>query len=772
MSEQTSSSNVGGSNVDPETNIVPVGVDPPAPESDVENPQPPLDGEGTEQSEGQSDEKPKHTAIRCLALVARHHGMDVSDSRLIHDYSLDEEEPNLKRLLRIAKDVGFKAKHTRMNWRQLRQMGQAFPAIARLPNGNYVIMVGLKEVAEEEDEKPVEKLAIFDPLADRPDFIYLDRETFERSWKGEVILLKEHHSLLDPNQPFSLKWFIPEIVRQRTAFTDVAIAALFIHLIALVVPLYFQIVIDKVLVNNALATLQVISVGIGIALIFDAILNWLRGYLLLHATSKIDVRVATRTFQHMLNLPMNFFEQTTAGVLTKHMQQTSKIREFLTGNLFMTMLDSTALLVFLPILYFYSPQLTLVVLVFSALLALTIGVLLGPYRRRLEALYQAEGDRQAMLVETIHGAQTVKALSMEPAQRKKWDQKSAQAVGMHYRVGKISVTATSLSKLLEKCMVVAIVWIGASLVFDSTISVGALVAFQMIAGRVTGPLVQLVSLVHSYQEAALSVRMLGQVMNRPQEAGIGRGLRPEIVGRLEFEDVTFRYNSDASPALDNVSIKIPEGSVVGIVGRSGSGKTTLTRMIQGMYSPQNGLIRVDGLDMRELDIAHLRQNIGVVLQENFLFRGTVRENIAMAKSNATFQEIVYVSRMAGAAEFVEKLPLSYETMLEENGSNLSGGQKQRLAIARALLTDPKLLIFDEATSALDPESEAIVQANLRRISSGRTVVIVSHRLSTLTGCDSIVVLDEGEVEAVGNHDKLLRDSKVYRELWYQQMGQK
>ena len=772
MSEQTSSSDMGGTNMEPESSVVPVSIENQAQETSSENPDTAINGQPQESGESSSNDPPKHTAIRCLAMVARHHGMDVSDSRLVHDYSLDEEEPNLKRLLRIAKDVGFNAKHTRMNWRQLRQMGQAFPAIARLPNGNYVIMVGLQEVAENEGEKPVEKLAIFDPLADRADFIFLDRNTFEKTWKGEVILLKQHHSLLDPNQPFSLKWFIPEIVRQRTAFTDVAIAALFIHLIALVVPLYFQIVIDKVLTNNALATLQVISVGIGIALIFDAILNWLRGYLLLHATSKIDVRVSTRTFQHMLNLPMHFFEQTTAGVLTKHMQQTSKIREFLTGNLFMTMLDSTALLVFLPILYFYSPQLMLVVLVFSALLAATIGVLLGPYRRRLEALYQAEGDRQAMLVETIHGAQTVKALSMEPAQRKKWDQKSAQAVGMHYRVGKISVTATSLSKLLEKCMVVAIVWIGASLVFDSTISVGALVAFQMIAGRVTGPLVQLVSLVHSYQEAALSVRMLGQVMNRPPEAGIGRGLRPEIVGRLEFEDVTFKYNPDASPALNQVSIKIPEGSVVGIVGRSGSGKTTLTRMIQGMYSPQNGLIRVDGLDMRELDIAHLRQNIGVVLQENFLFRGTVRENIAMAKTNATFQEIVYVSRMAGAAEFVEKLPLSYETMLEENGSNLSGGQKQRLAIARALLTDPKLLIFDEATSALDPESEAIVQSNLRRISNGRTVVIVSHRLSTLTTCDAIVVLEEGKVEAVGNHEKLLRDSKVYRELWYQQMGQK
>ncbi len=331
---------------------------------------------------------------------------------------------------------------------------------------------------------------------------------------------------------------------------------------------------------------------------------------------------------------------------------------------------------FLPILFLYSYKLSLIVLFFSALLAGTIGVLLGPYRRRLESLYVAEGDRQAMLVETIHGAQTVKALSMEPTQRKKWDDRSAQAVAMHYRVGKISITATTISKLFEKLMTVAIVYVGATLVFADEITVGALVAFNMISGRVSGPLVQLVSLIHSYQETALSVRMLGEVMNRPAEAGLGHGLRPPIQGRIEFENVTFQYNATSPPALDGVSLVIPAGKIIGVVGRSGSGKTTITRMIQGMYQIQSGLIRIDGLDMRELDIAHLRQNIGVVLQDNFLFRGTVRENIGMARSNAGFPEIVHASKLAGADEFVERMPQSYDTMLEENGSNLSGGQKQ------------------------------------------------------------------------------------------------
>lgn len=699
--------------------------------------------------------------------MARHHGADVSAERLIHDYSLTEEEPTIQRLLRIAADYGFKTRHTKLTWKHLTRLGQAFPVMARLRNGNFVILVGLRAISDAEG-KLVEQVAVFDPLADSPDFLYLTRSELERSWGGEVILAKRLMSLMDPNQPFSLKWFIPEMFRQGVSFTDVAIAVIFTHLISLVVPLYFQIVIDKVLVHSAISTLHVITIGIAIALLFEAVLGFLRGYILLHATSKIDVRVATRTFQHMVNLPMDFFEKISAGVLTKHMQQTSVIRQFLTGNLFLTLLECSALIVFIPILFWYSPSLTLVVLLFSALMAGTIGLLLGPYRRRLEALYQAEGERQAMLVESIHGMQTVKALSMEPAQRKKWDERTAQSVAMHFRVGKISTLATTISKLLEKFMIVAIVWYGANLVFDEKLSVGALVAFQMISGRVSGPLVQLVSLIHSYQEAALSIRMLGQVMNRPVESGLGRGLRPSIAGRIEFENLTFQYSPDTAPALDKVSLDIPQGSLVGIVGRSGSGKTTVTRLIQGMYPVRTGIIRIDGLDIRELDISHLRQNIGVVLQDNFLFKGTIRQNIAMAKSNASFPEIVYAAKLAGADEFIERLPLSYDTLLEENGANLSGGQKQRLAIARAMLINPKILIFDEATSALDPESEAIVQRNLARIASGRTVVLVSHRLSMLTGCDSIIVLDQGQVDAIGSHRSLLEKSKVYRELWRQQ----
>jgi ATP-binding cassette, subfamily B, bacterial HlyB/CyaB len=425
-----------------------------------------------------------------------------------------------------------------------------------------------------------------------------------------------------------------------------------------------------------------------------------------------------------------------------------------------------------PILLLYSVKLTLVVLGFAALVGLVVMVLVGPFQRRLQALYKAEGERQALLVETVHGMPTVKSLALEPRQRRVWDDRSAQSISVRFRVDKISTAAQSLTGLLEKLMSVAIIGLGALDVFSGTMTIGALVAFNMLAGRVSGPLVQIVTMVHEYQEVALSVRMLGEIMNqRAEQHGRGRGLRPELDGQIEFDKVSFRYAADGAPALDDVSFTVPAGAVMGIVGKSGSGKTTITRLIQGLYPIQQGLIRVDGYDSRALDLIHLRKSIGVVLQDSFLFRGTVRDNIAAAKPDATIEEIAAAARIAGAEEFIERLPRGYETMLEENAANLSGGQKQRLAIARALITNPRLLIFDEATSALDPDSEAIVRQNLRQIAEKRTVIIVSHRLSTLVDADAILVVERGKIVDIGRHDQLVSRCMTYRHLWTQQNRQ-
>jgi ATP-binding cassette subfamily B protein len=436
------------------------------------------------------------------------------------------------------------------------------------------------------------------------------------------------------------------------------------------------------------------------------------------------------------------------------------------------MLEASSLLVFLPFLFFYSFELTGIVLVFTGTIALVIGVLIVPFKRRLDALYEAEGSRQAMLVETINGMATVKAMAIEPMLRQKWENKVAKAVSMQFRVGKISVTARSITQFLERLMTVILIWLGASQVFDGTLTVGALIAFQMLAGRVTSPLVRLVGLVHQYQEAALSVEKLGLVMNARPEWGADRhGARPSLKGDIVLDRVSFRYGPDLPNVLHEISLTIPAGTTLGIVGPSGSGKTTLTRMLQKVCFPSTGTIRISNCYLNELDTAHLRQHLGVVLQESFLFHATVAENIRAGQSAASREQIIQAGLLAGADEFIVGLPQGYDTMLEEGAKNLSGGQRQRLAIARALLTNPEILILDEATSALDPESERIVRENLAQIASNRTVIIVSHRLSMLKDAGSILVLERGRLVGHGTHDHLLQHCGLYRKLWSQQMEQ-
>jgi ATP-binding cassette subfamily B protein len=706
-----------------------------------------------------------HTMVQCLVFVARMRGLDLAVGRLVHENALPPKELDLAGLARVAAESGLKASPTRLDWQGLLGLGQAFPVVARLANGNGVVILAARE------QEGQRKVAVVDPLADRPGVIVLEFADLATKWDGQALLLKRQYKLTDEEQPFGLRWFLPEIVRQGRFFIDVVLAALVLPVVALATPIYFQLIIDRVLVHQSQATLWVLTVGVLLAILFEAGFSFLRQFMLLFATRRIDMRVARRTFGRLLSLPLEFFERRFAGVLVKHMQQTEKIRNFLTGRLLLTILDSVALFVMIPVLFFYSVKLTLLVLFCSGLIALVIAALIGPFRTRLKELYLAEGDRQAFLVENIHGVNTVKSLAIEPKQKKLWDEKSANAVTRHFRVGMISNVAQNLTKALERVMLIGLIAVGAQDVFDAKLSVGVLVAFQMLAGRVTGPLVQIVSLIHEYQETGLSIQMLGEVMNAaPERSGPSRGLMPSLKGAIAFEHVTFRYLGATLPALQDINLQVPAGSVLGVVGRSGSGKTTLARLIQGLYTMQEGIIRLDGVDMREIDIHHLRRNLGVVLQENFLFRGTVRENISVTKTDATFADIVAAAHLAGADEFIERLPQGFDTVLEEGGANLSGGQRQRLAIARALLTRPRILILDEATSALDPESETIIRQNLVEIARGRTVVIISHRLSNLVDADNVVVLDQGRVACEGTHHELLRTCEIYRNLWDQQTG--
>jgi subfamily B ATP-binding cassette protein HlyB/CyaB len=701
-----------------------------------------------------------HTAVQCLTAIAQHHGLQINPERLIDEYALGAEEPGNNLLLRMAAEIGMKAKVGRLSWEGLQQQGGVFPLMARQRNGQMLIVVGLAGVDE---------LAVLDPLSETAGVQQRTRQDFCAQWDGEVLFVRRQHRLSDPNQPFGLRWFIPEILKQKAAYRDIFIAAVAMQLLSLASPVFFQLVIDKVLSHQSVTTLWVLTVGVVIALLFEAGLGYVRQMLTLAASNKIDMHLTRRTFGHLLSLPIDYFESSTAGVITRHMQQVERIRNFLTGRMFVTALDLVSLIVFIPILISYSFQLTLLVLGFAVLIGGIVMAMVPAFQRRLNAMYAAEGQRQAMLVETIHGMRTVKALAVEPNQRRTWDQRSAEAITMHFRVGRLALTGNAATDFLSKLLPVLIIVLGAQSVFDQTMTVGALIAFQMLAQRVTNPLISLVGLVNEYQETALSVRMLGEVMNRAPEGRAGAGgLRPLFQGEIRFEDVTFRYPGSASTALDRTSFTIKPGTVVGIVGRSGSGKTTLTKVIQGLYAVQEGIVRFDGTDAREIELPHLRRQIGVVLQENFLFRGTVRDNLTVTKPDATFEEIAAAAAAAGADEFIERLPKGYDTLLEENASNLSGGQKQRLSIARSLLAKPRILILDEAASALDPESEAIFINNLSQIAVGRTVVMISHRLSTLVNADAILVMQRGRLVDAGTHKELLERSDTYQHLWNQQ----
>ncbi|WP_420906698.1 peptidase domain-containing ABC transporter [Candidatus Magnetaquiglobus chichijimensis] len=703
------------------------------------------------------------SALRCLFLVCRHHGVDVTPEQLLGAREADI----VGSVLRLMQEVGLKgALLANRKWKDLSGLGNAYPVMAETRGGHWLIVSRVTVAAD-----GVPSATVMDPRTEHAGTLVLTRKEFEADWSGNLLLCKRDHEPELENKPFGLSWFMPEIMKQRKLLRNVAIAALLTSILSLAMPMFFNIMIDRVIPHQSHQTLITLTMILFLVMTFEGLFNFVRQHLMLVATNKIDARLLSRSFHHLLHLPMPFFENSTTGVLIRHMQQAEVVRNFLTGTLFHTLLDVVTLPLVLVGLAMYSFKLTLLVLGFTLAIAVVIAVMLPTFRHYLEGLYNAEGLRQADLVETIHGMRAVKSMALEPLRKASWDRKVAVSILNRARVGGMGIKASVLIGALQSGMQIAIIAVGALEVFDNTMSLGALVAFNMLYGRVSGPLVQLVGLINEYQQTALAVRMLGSVMNHPPERDPSqKGIRMPITGEIEFSNVTFRYEKSVLPALKRISFKVEEGKVIGVVGRSGSGKTTITRLIQGIHTAQEGLIHLNGHDIRHFDLAHLRRSIGVVLQDNILFRGTIRENIAAGRPEATLVEVIEAARLAGADEFIDRLPHSYETWVEEGASNFSGGQRQRIAIARALLLSPRLLIFDEATSALDPESEMIIRQSLEKISEGRTMIIVSHRLSSLVAADAILVLDKGEVIDCATHEELLERCEIYRHLWDQQAG--
>ena len=612
---------------------------------------------------------------------------------------------------------------------------------------------------------------LHDPVEGRP--VALSLEALQPQLTGRALYVTSRAQLAAELTRFDFAWFVPAIVKYRKLLGEALLASLFIQLFALLTPLFFQVVMDKVLVHKGISTLTVIALGLLAVVIFESVLSALRNYVFAHTTSRIDVELGAQLFRHLLSLPLAYFEARRVGDSVARVRELENIRQFLTGQALTSVIDLAFTGVFLAVMLYYSPLLTLVVALSIPAYILLMALAMPAFRKRLDEKFARGAENQSFLVESVTNLQTLKAGAVEPQAIRRWDEQLAGYVAASFRVTRLSVFAGEGIQLIQKLVTVGIMWLGAYEVINGAMTVGALVAFNMLAGRVSQPVIRLAQLWQELQQTGISVARLGDILNtKPENAtASARAQLPAIKGAIEFDQVRFRYRPDGSETLRGISFQLKPGEVLGLVGRSGSGKSTVAKLVQRLYVPERGRVLIDGVDLALADPAWLRRQTGVVLQENRLFARSVRDNIALAEPGTPMEGVITAAKMAGAHEFILELPEGYDTIVGEQGATLSGGQRQRIAIARALITNPRVLIFDEATSALDYESERIIQDNMRFIAKGRTVIIIAHRLSAVRDANRILVLDHGEVVEEGAHAELMnRPDGKYARLHAMQAG--
>ncbi len=697
-------------------------------------------------------------AFPCVALVARLHGVVADPAALSHEFPLPDRPAGPAEVLQALKSLGLRARRFTADPTAPGRL--PLPAIGLSREGSWFVLA----------QSDGDRVLVQDPATPGPEVV--DTATLANRWDGQVILVTRRAGLTGEPLRFGLRWFVPTLLKYRGLLGEVLAASFFLQLLALATPLFFQVVVDKVLAHRGLTTLDVLAVGLLAASIFEALLGGLRTYLFAHTTSRIDAELGARVFRHLLALPMAYFDARRVGDSVARVRELEPVRAFLTGSSLTLVLDLLFTGVFLALMWTYSATLTGVVFASLPAYALLSAGITPALRARVEERFSRGAENQAFLVEAMAGMETLKAMAVEPHFRRRWEDQLAAYVRASFRAGQLGNLAGQAAGLVGKVVTVATLWLGARLVLDGALSVGELVAFNMLAGRVSGPVLRLVQLWQDVQQVRVSVERLGDVLNAPAEASAGAtGSRPRIAGRVQLDHVGFRYRPDGPLVLEDVSLEVAPGEVVGVVGPSGSGKSTLARLVQRLHVPERGRVLVDGVDLAQVDPAWLRRQVGVVLQENVLFNRSVRENIALADPGMPLERVVHAARLAGAHEFILALPRGYDTVVAEQGRSLSGGQRQRIAIARALATDPRILIFDEATSALDYESERVIQANMKFIARGRTVIVIAHRLSAVRQADRIVVVDRGRVVEVGPHAELVRAGGRYASLYaYQTAG--
>ena len=695
-------------------------------------------------------------ALAALVMMLRFHGVGAEPEQIRH--RIGAPAIGVTEMVRCARQLGLKARASRSDWERLTQT--PLPGIAMLRDGGCLIVGGAGD----------DKVLVQHPLSPQPQA--MTRAEFEAIWDGRLILMARRVSLLDLSRRFDITWFLGAVHKYRSLLSEVLAASFFLQVFALISPLFLQVVIDKVMVHRSIGTLDVLVIGLVVISVFEAVLGALRTYVFAHTTNRIDVELGARLFSHLLALPIAYFQSRRVGDSVARVRELENIRQFLTSSALTLAIDLVFTFVFLAVMFYYSPLLTGVVLgAFPFYIAISAGAT-PLFRRRLDEKFRRGSENQAFLVESVTGVETLKAMAVEPQMQRRWEEQLAGYVAASFRVINLNNAASQAVQLVNKLVTAAILYFGAKMVIAGDLTIGELVAFNMLSSRVSAPVLRLAQIWQDFHQARLSVARLGDILNTPPEPSTSpaRAPLPAIQGRIEFEHVTFRYRIDGPEVLHDVSFAVTPGQIVGIVGSSGSGKSTLTRLVQRLYFPESGRVLVDGVDLSMVDVAWLRRQIGVVLQENVLFNRSVRENIALADPAMPMERVIAAAKLAGAHEFILELAEGYDTIVGERGSTLSGGQRQRIAIARALITDPRILIFDEATSALDYESERIIQQNMKEIAKGRTVLVIAHRLSTVRTTDRIVTLERGRLVEDGTHDALIKTGGRYASLHRLQAG--
>ncbi len=660
-----------------------------------------------------------------------------------------------KQVVETAEKLGLHLRRLQTTWNDLPQL--SFPALLHWQGDHWVVVYGLRG----------DRLIIANPLNPRKTCETVPRSLVEAAWDGQLWQVE----LVQKQERFNLSWFLPAVRRYQGLLGQVLLASLTLQLLGLATPVLTQVIIDKVMVQESLSTLDVIAIALlGVAL-FEGVLGVARLFIFTHTTRRLDLSLSAQLFRHLLRLPLAYFEARRVGDTVARVQELENIRQFLTGTALTVVLDSIFGVVYLVLMFYYDVSLTWIALAVLPLFAILVLISTPILRDWLNESFNRSADSQSFLVETVTGVHAVKAHVAEQACRDRWEGLFARYIRTGFKASTTSNISSHIGDFLTNLSSLLVLWFGAKLVINHQLTIGQLVAFQMLSAKATEPLLRLVQLWQNLQEVLLSVDRVGDILNAAPEAEPGSGLvLPVLKGQVTFDQIFFRYHPNQEPILKGISFSTQPGTVLGIVGRSGSGKSTLSKLLQHLYQPESGRILIDGFDVKSADLASLRQQIGVVLQDDLLFNGSILENITFGNSDITAEQVVEAAQLAVAHEFISELPQGYETKVGERGMGLSGGQRQRIALARLFLSQAPILILDEATSALDSENEQRVLQNLQRVAQNRTVFLIAHRFSLLKHAHKILVMEKGIVAEQGTNDELLQKKGVYWALYQRQQA--